>query len=158
MNLTELIFLSLGLRWTIFEYKHSYWFTFWLATVGTKKESYQRILSQQENTLTKETWLSMMKSIKADPVTIAETLGNKLRSELLECVFCQTVEVATVIWLLSMLAPEPVWMIIHSGLLILSAGYLSLVAYPFLAMCVDAVEEGFELDLTIKDEKETSDG
>lgn len=162
MTNLELAVYAIALRWVIFEYKLNAWFLFWLATAGTPASKYtEKIPALQNNAIdgvisdvpmTSKQWLSLMKQVGTSPAAIAESLGNKVRATLLECVFCQTVEVATVLVVVHRLVDAEVWAIISQGLLLLSVGFLGLTLFPVIDWIVSLAENGFIFDIYPEDE------
>lgn len=162
MTNLELSIYAIALRWVIFEYKLNAWFLFWLATAGTPASKYIEKIPALQNkeidgiltpeTMTPKQWLSAMKQVGTSPAAIAESLGNKVRATLLECVFCQTVEVATVLVVVHRLANADVWAIISQGLLLLSVGFLGMTLFPVIDWIVSLAENGFIFDIYPEDE------
>lgn len=152
MNLIEFVAESIALRWVLFDYKNTYWLRFFIATAFTDEERFNDVpaIAMQDDVCPR-TWLAMVRQVRTDPAALADMLKHPVRAELLHCIFCQTVEVATIIAVVSSslitdsLNPSA---ILLWGLRILLSGFVGMVLYPIFDSMVMAVETGLRFDLT----------
>ena len=154
MSLIEFVAESIAMRWVLFDYKNTYWLRFAIATAFTNEEQFHAVpaITMQDDVCPR-TWLAMVRRVRTDPAALADMLKHPVRAELLHCIFCQTVEVATIIAVVSSsLTADSLNLSLSAillwGLRILLSGFIGLLTYPIVDSMVMAVENGVRFDLT----------
>ena len=159
MGLIEFIAVSISLRWFIFAYKNTYFFRYWLATFGASQDAIKEASDFQKAKDGIEQMFGVTQTSNT-PAELAKTLGHPIRAELLQCVYCQTVETASIILLCATITSHPISPSLSGAftwaLRILLAGFVGMILQPIFDALILALEEGSGFSLVhfeIEDEK-----
>lgn len=144
MGLIEFIAVSVSLRWVIFDYKNTYRFRLFLATFGASAEAIKEASDFQKARDGIEQMFGVTQT--NTPAELAKTLGHNIRAELLQCVYCQTVETASIILLCATIISQPVSPSLSGvfswSLRILLAGFVGMILQPIFDALIEVLEEG----------------
>lgn len=145
MGLIEFIAVSISLRWVIFDYKNTYRFRLFMATFGAPAEAIKEASDFQKARDGIEQMFGA-KQTSNTPAELAKTLGHHIRSELLQCVYCQTIECASIISLCVTITSYPISPTLSGAftwaLRILLAGFVGMILQPIFDALIEVLEEG----------------